>query len=159
MGAFLPCGMGKREMETAGIRECKDMGIAILPPDVNESAMDLTVSGKAIRFGLVAIKNIGESAIESVIATRNESGRYSSIFDFCKRVDLRKVNKRAIESLIKSGAFDTTGARRSQLLAVLDKAIAIGGAYQKEKNQVSIFEALEANGNDPTGEPLPVISG
>ena len=157
MAAMLTCEMGKMDKITAGIRECKDMGISILPPDVNESAMDFTVSGKAIRFGLVAIKNIGESAIESVITTRHESGRYSSIFDFCKRVDLRKVNKRAIESLIKSGAFDTTGARRSQLLAVLDKAIAIGGAYQKEKNQVSIFETLEANGSEPTGELLPDI--
>ena len=157
MAAMLTCEMGKMDKVTAGIRECKDMGIAILPPDVNESAMDFTVSGTAIRFGLVAIKNIGESAIESVIATRNESGRYSSIFDFCKRVDLRKVNKRAIESLIKSGAFDTTGARRAQLLAVLDTAMSIGGASQREKNQVSIFEALEANGNDPTGELLPDI--
>jgi DNA polymerase-3 subunit alpha len=127
MAAMLTCEMGKMDKITAGIRECKDMGISILPPDVNESAMDFTVSGKAIRFGLVAIKNIGESAIESVITTRHENGRYSSIFDFCKRVDLRKVNKRAIESLIKSGAFDTTGARRSQILAVLDTAISIGG--------------------------------
>lgn len=157
MAAMLTCEMGKMDKVTAGIRECRDMGIAILPPDVNESAMDFTVSGKSIRFGLVAIKNIGESAIESVIATRIEGGKYRSIFDFCKRVDLRKVNKRAIESLIKSGAFDTTGARRSQLLESLDKAIALGGAAQREKNQVSIFEALEANGDDSTGETLPAI--
>ncbi len=150
MAAMLTCEMGKMDKVTAGIRECKDMGISILPPDVNESAMDFTVSGKAIRFGLVAIKNIGEAAIESVIATRQEGGRFNSIFDFCKRVDLRKVNKRAIESLIKSGAFDTTGIRRSQLLAVLDKAMTIGGAYQRDKEQVSIFETLEANGDDPT---------
>lgn len=157
MAAVLTCEMGKMDKVTAGIRECKEMGISILPPDVNESAMDFTVSGKAIRFGLVAIKNIGETAIESVIKTRNEFGKYSSIFDFCKRVDLRKVNKRAIESLIKSGAFDTTGTKRSQLLEVLDKAIAIGSAYQKEKNQVSIFETLEAKGNSPTGEQFPDI--
>lgn len=157
MAAMLTCEMGKMDKITAGIRECKEMGIDILPPDVNESDRDFTVSGRAIRFGLVAIKNVGESAIESIIATREEGGRFKSIFDFCKRVDLRKVNKRTIESLIKSGAFDTLKARRSQLMEVLDNAMSLGGAHQKSKKQVSIFESLEASGEDTTLEYLPGI--
>lgn len=157
MAAMLTCEMGKLDKITAGIRECRDMGISILPPDVNESSMDFTVNGNAIRFGLVAIKNIGESAIESVIATRQDGGRFISIFDFCKRVDLRRVNKRAIESLIKSGAFDTTGARRSQMFAVLDKAMAMGSASQRDKDQVSIFDTLDAIGTDTTSEFFPDI--
>lgn len=157
MAAMLTCEMGKMEKITAGIRECKEMGIDILPPDVNESGRDFTVSGRSIRFGLVAIKNVGESAIESIIATREEGGRFISLFDFCRRVDLRKVNKRTIEALIKSGAFDTTGARRSQLMEVLDKAMSIGSSFQKSKSQVSIFETLAADGENSSLEPLPDI--
>ena len=152
MAAMLTCEMGKMDKVTAGIRECKDMGIDVLPPDVNESEKDFTVTGKSIRFGLVAIKNVGESAIESIIATRRESGNFKSVFDFCKRVDLRKVNKRTIESLIKCGAFDSMGIHRSRHMDVIDKAISFGGSYQKSKNQVSIFDTLtpEDQGN-PSG--------
>jgi len=157
MAAMLTCEMGKMEKITAGIRECKEMGIDILPPDVNESDRDFTVCGKSIRFGLVAIKNVGESAIESIISNRKEGGRFKSIFDFCKRVDLRKVNKRAIESLIKSGAFDSLGVRRSQLMDVLDKAISIGGTYQRSKSQVSLFESIEGYEEATTREYLPDI--
>ena len=152
MAAMLTCEMGKMDKVTAGIRECKDMGIDVLPPDVNESEKDFTVTGKSIRFGLVAIKNVGESAIESIIATRREGGNFKSVFDFCKRVDLRKVNKRTIESLIKCGAFDSMGIHRSRHMDVIDKAISFGGSYQKSKNQVSIFDTLtpEDQGN-PSG--------
>ncbi|OGW15485.1 MAG: DNA polymerase III subunit alpha [Nitrospirae bacterium GWA2_42_11] len=152
MAAMLTCEMGKMDKVTAGIRECKDMGIDVLPPDVNESEKDFTVTGKSIRFGLVAIKNVGESAIESIIATRRESGNFKSVFDFCKRVDLRKVNKRTIESLIKCGAFDSMGIHRSRHMDVINKAISFGGSYQKSKNQVSIFDTLtpEDQGN-PSG--------
>ena len=158
MAAMLTCEMGKMDKITAAIRECKEMGIDILPPDINESNKDFTVSGKSIRFGLVAIKNVGESAIESMIATREDGGKFPSIFDFCKRVDLRRVNKRMIESLIKSGAFDTPGARRSQLMEVLDKAMSIGSSYQKTKKQVSIFDALGAAGEGFSLESLPAIA-
>ncbi|MDD5435005.1 MAG: OB-fold nucleic acid binding domain-containing protein, partial [Nitrospira sp.] len=157
MAAMLTCDMGKLDKISAGIRECKEMGIDILPPDVNESDKDFTVSGKAIRFGMVAIKNAGEGAIDSIIAVRNEGGRFTTIFDFCNRVDLRKVNKRTIESLIKSGAYDSTGARRSQLMDVLDKAMATGSSNQKSKEQVSIFEALTATGGNSFSEKLPDI--
>jgi DNA polymerase-3 subunit alpha len=148
MAAMLTCEMGKMDKITASILECREMGIDVLPPDINESDKDFTVSGQSIRFGLVAIKNAGESAIESMLAIREEGGRFTSLFDFCNRVDLRRVNKRTLESLIKSGAFDTTGVRRSQLMEVLDKAMSMGASYQKTKEQVSIFEALGAAGED-----------
>ncbi|MDZ4384112.1 MAG: OB-fold nucleic acid binding domain-containing protein, partial [Nitrospirota bacterium] len=132
-------------------------GIDVLPPDINESNRDFTVSGQSIRFGLVAIKNVGESAIESMIAIREEGGRFTSLFDFCNRVDLRRVNKRTMESLIKSGAFDTMGLRRSQLMEVLDKAMLMGASHQKTKKQVRIFEALGAAGEDTALGILPDI--
>ncbi|MBI5406894.1 MAG: DNA polymerase III subunit alpha [Nitrospirae bacterium] len=157
MAAMLTCDMGKMDKITASIRECREMGIDVLPPDINESDKDFTVSGQSIRFGLVAIKNVGESAIESMIAIREEGGRFTSLFDFCNRVDLRRVNKRTLESLIKSGAFDTMGLRRSQLMEVLDKAMAMGASHQKTKKQVSIFEALGAAGEDTALGILPDI--
>ncbi|MBI5191854.1 MAG: DNA polymerase III subunit alpha [Nitrospirae bacterium] len=157
MAAMLTCEMGKLDKISAGIRECKDMGIEVLPPDVNESNKDFTVADKAIRFGLVAIKNVGEAAIDSIIAVRNDGGRFTTIFDFCNRVDLRRVNKKTIESLIKSGAFDSTGAKRSQLMDVLDKAMTIGSNNQKSKEQVSIFDAMTAAGGNTIMEKLPNI--
>jgi DNA polymerase-3 subunit alpha len=96
------------------IVECRRHSIKILPPDINESFKEFTVSGSDIRFGLAAVKNVGEAAIDAMVEAREE-GKFSSIFDFCERVDLKKVNKRVIESLIKCGAFDTTGAKRSQI--------------------------------------------
>ena len=87
--------------------------------------------GKAIRFGLAAIKNVGASAIESIVTTREKVGRFSTLGDFCARVDLRLVNRRVVESLIKAGAFDSTGARRAQLAAVLDRTVDQASAAQR----------------------------
>src|SRR5438445_6872595 len=97
------------------------MGIAVEPPDVNVSAANFTPHGSAIRFGLAAVKNVGRTAIDSILAAR-KGGRFESIFQFCESVDLRLLNKRVLESLIKSGAMDALG-RRAQLMAVLDKAL------------------------------------
>ncbi len=90
---------------------------------------------------MAAIKNVGEGAVESIIANRNETGPFSSFFDFCRRVDLHKVNKRTLEGLIKAGAFDSTGGRRSQLMAILDQAVDEGAAMQKARaeGQTSMF--------------------
>jgi DNA polymerase-3 subunit alpha len=113
----------------------------VLPPDVNESRKDFAVADGGIRFGLAAIKNVGEGAVESIIAVRNDKGKFRSFFDFCRGVDLHKVNKRMLEGLIKAGAFDSTGARRAQLMAVLDQAVDEGAAAQqeRERGQTSIF--------------------
>ncbi len=126
------------------IAECRGHGIDGLPPDINSSDTAFTVSGSKIRFGLAAVKNVGEAAIESMIEARAERP-FSSLFDFCERVDLKKVNKRVIESLIKCGAFDSTGGRRSQMMAALEDALDYGQRVQKEKNdpQQSLFGGAE----------------
>ncbi len=126
------------------IAECRSHGIDILPPDINESDKAFTVVGSKIRFGLAAVKNVGEAAIDVIIEARQENP-FSSLFDFCERVDLKKVNKRVIESLIKCGAFDSTGARRSQMAASLEDALDYGQRVQKEKMdpQIGLFGGAE----------------
>lgn len=127
------------------------MGIEVLPPDVNESSNDFAVVGEKIRFGLVAVKNVGEAAIQSILAARRDQGRFRDLYDFCERVDLRLVNKRVIESLIKCGAFDSLGARRAQLMAVVDKAMEAASAAQRDRahGQVSLLDMLSAAGAAP----------
>jgi DNA polymerase-3 subunit alpha len=122
------------------IAECRSHDIEVLPPDINESEKSFTVEGPKIRFGLVAVKNVGEAAIESIIAER-KNGKYTSLYDFCERVELKKVNKRVIESLIKCGAFDSTGARRSQLLAAIEDAIDFGQLVHRKRSdpQMGLF--------------------
>jgi DNA polymerase-3 subunit alpha len=110
------------------------MSIKILPPDVNISQLYFTPAGADIRFGLLAIKNVGENAIRSILEARQKHGRFNSIFDFCEQVDLRVVNKRVIESLIKAGALDSLGHRRSQLFAVVDKAIEGSQKAQRDRD-------------------------
>jgi DNA polymerase-3 subunit alpha len=148
MAALLTSEMADTDGIVKYIDECKQMGITVLPPDVNESESRFTVVGEQIRFGLVAIKNVGETAIQSILATRRDKGRFRSLFDFCERVDLRLVNKRVIESLIKCGAFDSLGAARAQLMAVADKAMEAGAGAQRERShgQVSLLDVLEAKG-------------
>jgi len=128
------------------IAECGIHGIPVLPPDINESEREFSVSGRKIRFGLVAVKNVGEGAIEAVIEVRQEKN-FSSLFDFCERVDLKKVNKRVIESLIKCGAFDSTGDYRSRMTASLDDAVEYGQRVQRERTgpQIGLFGTTKEN--------------
>jgi len=146
MAALLTCEMDNSDKVIRHISECRDRGIEVLPPHVNESSRDFTVSGNKIRFGLAAVKNVGSAALESILKSREEGGRFLDIFDFCERIDLRKANKKVVESLIKCGAFDTTGARRSQLFAVYELAIERGQERQQEKNgrQKSLFGIIES---------------
>ena len=127
------------------INESMRMNIKILPPDVNESFANFTVVEEGIRFGLAAVKNVGHSAIDSIITSRTNFGKFKSIYDFTQRVDSRLVNRRVIESLIKCGAFDSLDFYRSQQLAVLDKALEIAGGVQKDKlnGQFSFFDAFD----------------
>ncbi|PTL35078.1 DNA polymerase III subunit alpha [Candidatus Methylomirabilis limnetica] len=160
MAALLTSGMADTDKIAKYIDECRQMGITVLPPDVNESESSFTVVGEQIRFGLVAIKNVGETAIQSILATRRGKGPLRSIFDFCERVDLRLVNKRVIESLIKCGAFDSLGAARAQLMAVADKAMEAGAGVQRERvhGQVSMLDVLETKGGlGHQAGALPVI--
>ena len=149
MAALMTSDMGNQDKVVGYFTECRDLGIKVLGPDVNESQKNFGVVDGAIRFGLAAIKNVGEGAVDSVLAIRADSGRFTSFFDFCRRVDLHKVNKRMLEGLIKAGAFDSLGAKRSQLMAMLDQAIEDGAAAQREREmgQTSIFgEDLNGGG-------------
>jgi DNA polymerase-3 subunit alpha len=131
MAALLTSEMHSTDGVVKYISECRDHDISVLPPDINESEKIFTVSGTKVHFGLVAVKNVGESAIDAIVAER-ENGKYTSLIDFSERVDLHKVNRRVVESLIVCGAFDSTGARRSQMMAALDEVIEYGQQYQRE---------------------------
>ena len=139
------------------ITECRMHQLEILPPDINESEKGFTVSGSKIRFGLVAVKNVGEGAIESILEARAEK-RFSSVFDFCERVDLRRVNKRVNESLIRCGAFDSTGEFRSRMMAVSEQALEHGQHAQKRKSdpQIGLFDSAKT-GEVADYPPIPAI--
>jgi DNA polymerase-3 subunit alpha len=152
MAALMTSDMGNQDKIVGYFTECRDLGIKVLGPDVNESQKNFAVVDGAIRFGLAAIKNVGEGAVDSVLAIRAETGHFTSFWDFCRRVDLHKVNKRMLEGLIKAGAFDSLGAKRAQLMAMLDQAIDDGASAQREREQgqTSIFgEALNGDGHAP----------
>ncbi len=142
MTALLSYEMEKAEQVVKYVHVCRQMGIDILPPDVNESEVAFTISGEKIRFGLAAVKNVGEGAIEEILKARREGGPFKSLEDFCLRVDLKKVNRRVLEALIKSGAMDSLGATRAALMEVLDKMLDWVQARRKarEMGQVSIFD-------------------
>ncbi|MDP3791998.1 MAG: DNA polymerase III subunit alpha [Candidatus Omnitrophota bacterium] len=131
------------------INEAGRMGIKILPPDINESYANFTVVGDSIRFGLAAIKNVGDGAIESIIKMREKNGKFKSIYDFSGKVDPRLVNRKVVESLIKCGAMDSLGLFRSQLSAMVDKALEAAGDVHKDRlnGQLSFFEKFEDQEN------------
>lgn len=131
------------------INEAGKMGIKILPPDVNESYANFTVVGDSIRFGLAAIKNVGEGAIDSIISMRDKNGKFRSIYDFTGKVDPRLVNRKVVESLIRCGAMDSFGLFRSQLSAMVDKALEVAGDVHKDRlnGQLSFFEKFEDQEN------------
>ncbi|MBU1753656.1 DNA polymerase III subunit alpha [bacterium] len=142
MAALLTAELGNIDKISFYIAECKRMGISVLPPDVNQSDLSFTPIEKSIRFGLNGIKNVGGIAILSILKAR-EKEKFKSIYDFCKRVDSRTVNKRVIESLINCGGFDSIGAKRAQLAQVIDDAIKVGS--QKPNIAMSMFEMFGNN--------------
>ena len=127
------------------INESIRMGLKILPPDTNESYANFTVVEGGIRFGLAAVKHVGQTAIDSIISSRTRQGKFKSLYDFTQRVDSRLVNRKVIESLIKCGAFDSLGLHRSQEMAIIDKALEIAGGVQKDKlnGQFSFFDTFD----------------
>jgi DNA polymerase-3 subunit alpha len=144
MAALLTSEMGDTDKIVKYIEECRAMGLEVQPPDVNVSAVQFSVAGETIRFGLAAIKNVGEAAMESILRTRKADGPFQSLEDFCARVDLRLVNRRVIESLIKAGAFDSLGLTRAHLLASTDAALESGQRQQRERaeGQGSFFDLI-----------------
>ena len=158
MAALLTSVTGNTDDVVKYINECREMGIAVEPPDINVSDANFTPHGNAIRFGLAAVKNVGRNAIESIIAGRKEQGSYRSIFEFCEKVDLRLLNKRVLESLIKSGAMDPLG-RRSQLMAVIDRAIERAQKTQRdtESGQHGLFGVFQEDEAHNRNEQLPSV--
>ncbi|WP_432820979.1 DNA polymerase III subunit alpha [Trichloromonas sp.] len=134
MAALLTEDMENTDKVIKNISEVRSMGIEVLPPDINASERSFTVHGNSIRFGLGAVKGVGAAALESIIEQRNE-GLYSSLQDFCEKVDLRKVNKKVVEALIRCGAFDSLKGKRAQYMAVLEESMEIGQKVQREKEQ------------------------
>ncbi len=159
--ALLTCEKDNTDKVVEYVNAAEDMGITILPPDVNESMVEFRViDEKTIRFGLLAVKNVGQHAIESIVAKRSSDGPYLSLFDFCKRVDLRVANRKVVESLIKCGAFDSFKCNRAQLMAILDRAIESGSQAQQEAavGQFSFFSMGEAGGGFKKEEDnIPVV--
>jgi DNA polymerase-3 subunit alpha len=140
------------------INECREMGIAVEPPDINVSDAHFTPHASAIRFGLAAVKNVGHNAIDSIVGARKGAGRFHSIYQFCEKVDLRLLNKRVLESLIKSGAMDGLG-HRAQLMAVLDKAIEHAQKCQRdaESGQHGLFGVFPQEEAQPREDQLPEV--
>src|SRR5919204_1304140 len=157
MTAVLTAFRSNEEKVAAAIAECRRMGIEVLPPDVHRSDVEFTVEGEQIRFGLLAVKNVGQSAIESIIAARNEGGRFRSLTDFCSRIDLRLANRKVLESLAKVGALNAFG-HPAQILDGLDDAIAVGAATQRDlaTGQTSLFD-MGAAESMVMERPLPSV--
>ncbi|HEY6331120.1 MAG TPA: OB-fold nucleic acid binding domain-containing protein, partial [Blastocatellia bacterium] len=141
------------------INEARVQNIDILPPDVNVSLDNFTAGGNAIRFGLAAIKGIGQSVVSYIIDARNASGPFKSLFDFTERVDSKALNKRAMESLIRAGAFDSLGPGRARLIAGIDMAIESGQRTQRslETGQVDLFAAFAESQDELPTPPLPDV--
>jgi DNA polymerase-3 subunit alpha len=145
MSALLTSESGNSDKIVKYINECRDMGIRVLPPDVNHSDFNFTPSDEAIRFGLGAIKNVGQGAVEAIVAARVEGGEFSTIFDFCERVNLGSVNRRVMESLIKAGAMDSLKGNRAQLTDAIDRAMETGlrALRDREMGQAGLFGFTE----------------
>jgi DNA polymerase-3 subunit alpha len=158
MAALLTSVSGSTDDVVKYINECREMGIAVEPPDINVSDAYFTPHGEAIRFGLAAVKNVGHNAIESLVAARKEAGEFKSIFQFCEKVDLHLLNKRVMESLIKSGAMDRLG-RRAQLMAVIDNAMEHAQKTQKDAalGQHGLFGVFQQDDAPQAEKPLPNI--
>ena len=157
MAALLTSVLDNSDKVAGYINECKECGIALLPPDINRSADCFTVEEKGIRFGLVAIKNIGRGFIQSVMRER-ENGPFISLHDFCSRMMGSDMNKRAVENLIRSGAFDSTGARRSQLLKVFETVMDSIAAQQKQnlEGQMDFFSMAMGTGTAAPAREIPL---
>ncbi|OLB41642.1 MAG: DNA polymerase III subunit alpha [Candidatus Rokubacteria bacterium 13_1_20CM_2_68_19] len=160
MAALLTSEMGDTDKIVKYIDECRAMDLRVQPPDVNVSAVQFSVAGDTICFGLAAIKNVGEAAMESILATRKQDGPFKSLEDFCARVDLRLVNRRVLESLIKAGAFDSLGLPRAHLMAGVDTALETGQRQQREKaeGQASFFDLLPTPVAAPKAEPIALVA-
>ncbi len=161
MAALLTSETGNTEKVVKYINEARGMGITVQPPDVNTSDLDFTPVGEAIRFGMRAIKNVGENTVKGILQAREALGKFRSIFQFCEAVDSRLLNRRVLESLIRAGAMDSLGARRAQLFEVIDRAMERAQKVQRERlsGQHGLFGARSGPASEemPLNEALPDI--
>ncbi len=165
MAALLTYEMDNTDKIVDYIAECGKMDIEVMPPDINESGVDFTPLYKGhgddksgvIRFGLAAVKGVGQKAVEQIIAAREKTGRSQSLFHFCENVDLRAANKQVLEALIKAGAFDRLGGNRAQMMAGLEKAMQIGTTFQadKQNGQMSFFGQMQDQDYAKDAQRLP----
>ena len=139
MAALLSAEAGNTDKVISSIAECRAMGIEVLPPDVNESMSGFTANDGKIRFGLTAIKNVGQGTVEAILESRAEGGKLRSILDFCERVNARKLNRRTLESLTKSGAFDSLGNHRAQLMESIEMLLNYSAIQQKSSTDGQSF--------------------
>ncbi len=156
MAALISSVMNTKDKVPFYVNQCHEMGIDVLPPDVNESVVGFTVVEGKIRFGLNAVKGVGVGAIEGIIAARDEGGRFESIYDFCGRVDSQLANKRTLEALIKSGAFDSTGDPRRGMCEALPLAMSDGERQRKDaaRGQGGLFDLVAP---EESGHPRPTV--
>ncbi len=142
MAALISSVMNTKDKVPFYVAACDELGIEVLPPDVNESQVDFAVVDGKIRFGLNAVKNVGEATCRAIVAAREDGGPFASIWDFTERVDPAVANKRALESLVNAGAFDSTGASRKGMLHVLEDALSFGSRQHQDRllGQASIFD-------------------
>ncbi len=160
LNALLTSEKNQTEKIAPYIEECRRLGIPVLPPDINESGRDFSVvehdGRKIIRFGLRAIKNAGSSAIDNIIGERNRGGPYGSIFDFARRVDKRKNNRKVIESLIKAGCFDSLGINRATLLRYMDEIMEWADKVQRQVSGNTLFASASTDTAPPRLEEVDV---
>ena len=150
MAALISTVMRTKDKVPFFVNRCDEMGIKVLPPDVNASEHGFVVSGNNIRFGLDAVKNVGHAAVQAILDARSADGEFGSLYDFCERVDTRAVNKRAVECLVKCGALDSTGASRRGMVDALPMATAAGQKAQEDSRlgQGSIFDLGGGGGGE-----------
>ena len=158
MSALLTSESGNMDKIVKYINECREMQIRVLPPDVNQSDHSFTPAGESIRFGLGAVKNVGQGAVEAIVAAREQGGRFKSIYNLCERINLAAVNRRVLESLIRAGALDSLGANRAQLSEALDRALETGMrvSRDRERGQHGLFGGpAEMEAEEHPLAPLP----
>ncbi|MDA2913949.1 DNA polymerase III subunit alpha [Acidobacteriia bacterium AH_259_A11_L15] len=157
MAALLTAETGNTEKIVRYIGESREMSITVLPPDVNTSDWSFTPSGQSLRFGLGAVRNVGYNTVQAVKEARERVRQFHSLFQFCEEVDLRVLNRRVLESLVKAGAMDSLGAHRAQLLEVVDRALERGARLQREKEsgQHALFGGAGMQPAPPP--PLPEV--
>jgi len=156
MAAGMSVAMGDTDKLASYIEECRQLDIEVLPPDINESDLDFTVSEKRIRFGLGAVKGAVEKAIQSIVEARQKAGgRFDSIHTFCENLDSKYVDRKVVEQLIRCGAFDSTGGHRAQVMEALEESMRVAGVKQADRRsgQLSMFDAVGGSGNGHSALP------